>query len=191
MKNKIKRFTFGILMMSFILAFTSCIPDDLFDTDPKVIYIEPATSNLAPVMYVGDYCYFDWFYYMDNSNYDYYQVSQTGEYSLFNISSSNPYVITVSDYGLIEAVGAGSARITVTAKKGSAGFAMDFYVSEGSSSGNGGGNSSTTATYTASSLYLDYTSKKMTFNTSDSIYYSIYPYYGKVCNCVIRAEISE
>ncbi len=178
MKNKIKRFTFGVLMASFILAFTSCIPDDLFNTEPRVIYIEPITYNLEPVMYVGDYCYFDWFYYMDNSSYDYCQVSLTGEYSLFSVTTSNPYVLSVSDYGRLDAVGPGTARITVTPINGSTSMAMDFYVSERSNNGKGGGNyTDTSATYTASSLYLDYTSKKMTFNSSDSIYYSVYPYY--------------
>ena len=190
MKNKIKRFTFGVLMMSFILAFTSCIPDDLFDTDPKVIYIEPITYNISPVMYVGETCYLDWFYYMDNSNYDYYQVSTTYEYSSFYLSSSNPYVISVSDYGYIEAVGPGSAYVTISARNGSASGSIEFYVSESSGSGNGGGNSSTTATYTASSLYLDYTSKKMTFNTSDSIYYSIYPYYAPTGATVTSSDTS-
>lgn len=168
------KFFLSLLVASFILTLSSCIPDDLFNTDPDVIYIEPM-DNTKTYLSIGDTLQLDWVYVTSDSytdSYYYYgdQISVTRQYSWFSVSSTNTSVCTVTSDGYLTAVGPGITLIQISAKKGPADpIFYDITVSSGDSNG---------STNTVTSISLGTTSKKMMPGDTDSIYFRIDPYYA-------------
>ena len=156
-----------ITVFSFVFLFTSCFDD--FLTDPlHIIYIEPKLPTSSTELYVGDILELDWYYqYLDE---DYaYLVSETGDWDLFTIRSSNNSVISIGKNGKITALSEGSATIYVKVKNNYSylGFSLNFSVKED-------------IFYSHVISYIKLNKTKLTLNIDSSynLYYNLYSFDG-------------
>lgn len=180
MKNMLKKLSIGILLLSALFSFSSCDPTQLFNPEPAIIQInfDPAPFNYSPELTPGQRVQMNWIY-LTSDGYT-HDVSNTGEYSLFTVTSSDPNVCYFLD-GYLIALNPGSVIITIKANNGGAMQYIDFYVKSGRSTSvepDSGSENPSQATYTASSIDIDTTSTSLVKGESFYINYSVYPYYA-------------
>lgn len=176
----LKKLSIGILLLSALFSFSGCDPTQLFNPEPAIIQInfDPAPFNYSPELTPGQRVQMNWIY-LTSDGYT-HDVSNTGEYSLFTVTSSDPNVCYFSD-GYLIALNPGSVIITIRANNGGAMQYIDFYVKSGRSTSvepDSGSENPSQATYTASSIDIDTTSTSLVKGESFYMNYSVYPYYA-------------
>lgn len=160
MKRILAKLFFGLVITTFILTLSSCFSLDDYDSDiTSIVSIDyDNTIHLT----ADEQYQLDWYYSTTSTRLN--QVSQTGKYSLFMIESSDPSICTVSSNGVLTALKGGSVMVTITPKRGTGYAWYDVYISG--------------PTYTVESIVLNTTTKTLSPECSDSIYFRVNPYYA-------------